>query len=127
MRFKFHALSAAGFRAWIAKAKESGNALNRRSYLKLAKPSIANPVQYYASVQSDLYDRILNQCVHGSRMCIKDEMAYDLRDGGGLFGPSCTTAGTGVGGSDDLKYQPKRTASQRPIYLDASVLLDRIF
>ncbi|MFN7608369.1 MAG: COX aromatic rich motif-containing protein, partial [Ralstonia sp.] len=74
MRFKFHGLSNDEFDRWVQQVKSSGTSLSKDAYLKLAKPSESEPVQRYASVAPDLYDRILNRCVDG-QACLADTMA----------------------------------------------------
>jgi cytochrome o ubiquinol oxidase subunit 2 len=69
MRFKFHGMSAADFDKWVQAAKAGGQTLNRESYLQLAKPSQREPVKRYATVASDLYDRVLNRDVASAQMC----------------------------------------------------------
>jgi hypothetical protein len=39
--------------------KQSGGALDAEAYDELAKPSIAHPVVYYATVESGLFGRII--------------------------------------------------------------------
>ena len=80
MRFKFHGTSAADFDRWVQAAKASGHALSRDAYLKLEKPSQRVPVQRYASVAPDLYDRILNRCVETGKMCMAQTMTIDAGD-----------------------------------------------
>ncbi|WP_341487677.1 ubiquinol oxidase subunit II [Pararhizobium sp. A13] len=84
MRFKFHGLNQAGFDEWIAQAKQSGTMLNRDAYLKLEKPSIKEPVRYYASVENGLYDAVLNMCVRAGQICMKDMMHMDMMGGAGV-------------------------------------------
>jgi len=80
MRFKFHGLSNEDFDRWVQQVKSSGAPLSKDTYLKLAKPSESEPVQRYASVAPDLYDRILNRCVDG-QACLADTMARDSNRG----------------------------------------------
>ena len=83
MRFKFHGVDQAGFDAWVAQVKQNGTALNRDAYLKLEKPSVKEPVRYYASVDNGLYDAVLNMCVREGQMCMKDMMHIDMMGGAG--------------------------------------------
>ncbi|PWK33022.1 cytochrome bo3 quinol oxidase subunit 2 [Cupriavidus plantarum] len=94
MRFKFHGMSNEEFARWVAKAKSEGGQLSRDAYVKLAKPSEAEPVQHFASVAPGLYDAILNRCVEGGT-CRADVMALDATRG--KFDPSayvCTASNT---------------------------------
>jgi cytochrome o ubiquinol oxidase subunit 2 len=50
MQFTTRALADADWRAWIATARASGDALSSDTYTLLRKPSDAGPVRYYASV-----------------------------------------------------------------------------
>ena len=86
MRFKFHGLSQQGFDQWVAKAKESGKGFGRQEYLEFAKPSEREPVQYFASVDPELYSAILNRCVEPNKLCMRDMMHIDANGGGGKEG-----------------------------------------
>jgi len=81
MTFKFHGLSNDAFDQWIAKARQEGTTLDKTTYLQLAKPSEREPVQRFANVQTDLYERILNRCVEDGQMCMHQMMAVDQRGG----------------------------------------------
>ncbi|WP_062210350.1 ubiquinol oxidase subunit II [Aureimonas sp. AU12] len=82
MRFKFHGLDTAGFDAWVAKVKADGQTLDRARYLEVEKPSEAEPVHYYASVENGLYDAILGLCVEPGKMCMAEMMQIDAAGGG---------------------------------------------
>lgn len=84
MRFKFHGVDQAGFDAWVARVKQNGTMLNRDAYLKLEKPSVKEPVRYYASVDDGLYEAVLNMCVREGQMCMKDMMHIDMMGGAGV-------------------------------------------
>jgi cytochrome o ubiquinol oxidase subunit 2 len=81
MNFSFRGVSSQGFDDWIAKAKADASSLTRDSYVQLEKPSEANPVKYYGSVESGLYNAILGLCVGADQMCIS-EMHHIDRTGG---------------------------------------------
>jgi cytochrome o ubiquinol oxidase subunit II len=81
MHYPFHAMSQADFDRWVAKVKSSGGALEQGSYLQLAKPSEREPVRYYASVQPDLFNRVVNECVAPGQMCVADAMRMDAAGG----------------------------------------------
>ena len=74
MRFKFHGMPELDFEQWVAKIKADGEVLSRSVYKELAKPSQNNPVQYYSSVEPELYESILNRCVEPGTPCMKDWM-----------------------------------------------------
>ena len=83
MRFKFHSVNQEGFDGWIARVKQNGTALNRDAYLRLERPSEREPVRYYASVDNNLYQRILNLCVEDGRICMSQMMHIDSQGGAG--------------------------------------------
>ncbi|MDI7862155.1 ubiquinol oxidase subunit II [Rhizobiaceae bacterium n13] len=83
MRFKFHGVDQQGFDAWVAQVKSKGTALNRDAYLKLEKPSVREPVRFFATVDSDLYNAILNLCVRPGQMCVNEMMHIDMTGGAG--------------------------------------------
>ncbi|MBO9354686.1 ubiquinol oxidase subunit II [Bordetella petrii] len=72
MRFKFHGLSQADFDQWVQKAQASGGSLDRAAYLRLEQPSVATPIQRFGSVDSGLYDAIVNRCVEPGATCLRD-------------------------------------------------------
>ncbi|MEM6986211.1 MAG: COX aromatic rich motif-containing protein, partial [Pseudomonadota bacterium] len=86
MRFKLHALRAGEFDQWVEKVRSDGVPLDSDQYLATAKPSIADPVQYFGSVEDGLWDAILNRCVDGESLCQNDMMMVDALGGGGLQG-----------------------------------------
>ncbi|MFT4193557.1 ubiquinol oxidase subunit II [Ottowia sp.] len=81
MTFKFHGLGTEDFAQWVAKARAEGKPLDGAAYLQLAEPSERDPVQRFAPVQADLYDRVLNRCVKVGQLCLRDMMAIDARGG----------------------------------------------
>ncbi|TWT22443.1 ubiquinol oxidase subunit II [Luteimonas marina] len=84
MRFRFHALPEEGFSQWIAATRAGGGALTRDEYLKLEVPSAREPARRYASVDSGLFDAVVNRCVDTDRLCMHQMMAYDAMGGLGL-------------------------------------------
>jgi cytochrome o ubiquinol oxidase subunit 2 len=58
-----------------------GERLEREAYLRLEKPSEAEPVRYYSSVENGLFGAILGMCVTPGQMCV-DEMHHIDRSGG---------------------------------------------
>jgi len=86
MRFRFHGLSQAEFQTWVAQNKREGVSLDRASYTKLEQPSEREPVRRYATVETGLYDAILNRCVDASKMCMNRMMAIDEAGGLGKAG-----------------------------------------
>jgi cytochrome o ubiquinol oxidase subunit 2 len=83
MTFTFRSLSQQGFDEWVAKAKASPTPLDRAAYLKLDKPSEAEPVRYYGSVENGLYDAAVGLCVQPDRMCVGEMHHIDATGGAG--------------------------------------------
>jgi cytochrome o ubiquinol oxidase subunit 2 len=79
MHFLFHGMSAADFDAWVAGARATGGALDRAAYRTLAAPSADEPVHRYATVESGLYDAIVERCLAPGQMCMRETMS---RNGG---------------------------------------------
>jgi cytochrome o ubiquinol oxidase subunit II len=84
MRFAFHGVEDADFDKWIAAAKAGGGALDRTAYLQLERPSENEPVRRYASVDSTLFNAIVNMCVEPHKMCMSEMSAIDAKGGLGL-------------------------------------------
>jgi cytochrome o ubiquinol oxidase subunit 2 len=82
MNFGFRSLTQAGFDEWIAKARSMGAPLDRNAYLQLEKPSEAEPVRYFSSVESGLFNAVVGLCVAPGQMCVH-EMHHIDRTGGG--------------------------------------------
>ena len=59
--FAVHAVSAAGFRTWVAQAKRSPKTLDAAAYAALARPSARVPVSYYSAYAPGLFDWIIHQ------------------------------------------------------------------
>ena len=103
MRFKFVGLSEADFERWVAEQRTGGQTLTREAYLKLEQPSHGEPVRRYAAVDEELYHRIVNRCVDGTKMCMHQMMAIDA------------AGGLGKAGIDGLARQSWRTADGRAL------------
>ena len=99
MRFKAVALDDAGFDDWIAGAAASGETLDRARYLDLEKPSENVPPMAFASVDPQLFARVVNMCVEEGRMCMAEMMAYDAQGGLGLPGIANVAATDGGRGT----------------------------
>jgi cytochrome o ubiquinol oxidase subunit 2 len=59
MKFIARVSSENDFKQWLKSVKKLSNHLTLETYNKLAKPSENNPIQYYSSVQDDLYNSII--------------------------------------------------------------------
>lgn len=83
MHFKFHGLEQGDFDAWVEKVRSEGQTLDRARYMEVEKPSEAEPVHYYSSVEDGLYPAILNMCVAPGKMCMDEMMHIDMQGGAG--------------------------------------------
>ena len=83
MHFKFHSLAQSDFDAWVAKVKAPGELLDQARFSDLEKPSEAEQVHYFSTVQPDLYDKILNLCARPETMCLNEMMHIDATGGAG--------------------------------------------
>jgi cytochrome o ubiquinol oxidase subunit 2 len=99
MNFGFRSLTRQGFDEWVAKAKASGTPLDRNAYLQLEKPSEAEPVRYFASVENNLFGAVVGLCVVPGQMCV-DEMHHIDRMGG--------AAGDSQANRQRLEYDSRR-------------------
>lgn len=70
MNFKYYGVNNTDFGNWVQRLKTGGGALDRTSYLTLAKPTINDPVRHYGAVTPGLYEVILEQCVAPGETCI---------------------------------------------------------
>lgn len=60
MSFKAIATSEKQFQDWVNNVKKSSKKLDQNTYIELEKPSANNPVEYYSSIQPDLFMLIIN-------------------------------------------------------------------
>jgi cytochrome o ubiquinol oxidase subunit 2 len=60
-KFKAYATSQADFDAWVAAAKKAPHPLDLASFNELAKPTIKNPVEFFATVQPNLFQTIIDK------------------------------------------------------------------
>jgi cytochrome o ubiquinol oxidase subunit 2 len=67
MRFIAKAVPAGDFRGWVERARGAGSALDESGYADLAKPSSDAPPTTYRSVLPNLFERIVDQTVSGSK------------------------------------------------------------
>lgn len=89
MYFYLHGLSNEGFDAWVSKVRQAPGTLDQREYVALDQLDQTNErgnvmyfgIRYYAAVQQDLFDKILNMCVTPGMMCANEMMAIDLAGG----------------------------------------------
>jgi len=76
MRFKYRGVTQADFDQYVAKAKASGNTLDRAKYLLLEKPSERHPVERFATAEAGLFKAIVNRCVAPGSVCM-DKMMHE--------------------------------------------------
>lgn len=95
MQFRFLAMDKTGFAAWVDKVKSDGGHLDKSAYLTLAKPSIAEPVRYYAQYSPRLFSNIVNRCVEPGQLC-KDQLEKINDEGGVPLHGTAATATTGA-------------------------------
>jgi cytochrome o ubiquinol oxidase subunit 2 len=77
MRFKFHSMDQAGFDAWVAKVKAGADKLDRTVYLDLEKPTVKDAPRYFNSVETSLFDAVVNRCVEPGSVCMTQQMHAD--------------------------------------------------
>ncbi|HWX48007.1 MAG TPA: ubiquinol oxidase subunit II [Roseomonas sp.] len=86
MNFKFHGLSQGDFNRWVAEAKAAGGRLGRQEYLKLAEPSVKEPVRRFGSIDPGLYQAVIERCVEPDKMCMSEMARIDAQGGAGMAG-----------------------------------------
>ena len=86
MHFDFLGMYDGGFEEWVAKVKAEPSSLDRGTFQDLQEHSVAHPVTYFGSVDTDLWDAIVNMCVDENTLCKNDMMMVDALGGGGLDG-----------------------------------------
>jgi cytochrome o ubiquinol oxidase subunit 2 len=64
MDFMARSTSQAGFNNWVKLVKQSANVLSSDAYNDLAKPSQNDPLAYFSSSQTGLYDRVVNKYLY---------------------------------------------------------------
>ncbi len=71
--------SESDFEAWVAEVKASGQTLDSQTYAALTEPSEDDPVTYYGSVKTGLFDEILMKYMqhHGSTPLVMSEGAVE--------------------------------------------------
>ncbi|HEX7041734.1 MAG TPA: COX aromatic rich motif-containing protein [Patescibacteria group bacterium] len=59
MRFVARSVNQSDYDSWVKKVKSSNDILDTSTYDKLSQPSEDNPVVFYSSVETNLYDNII--------------------------------------------------------------------
>jgi cytochrome o ubiquinol oxidase subunit 2 len=83
MRFRFHALDKAAFDRWAAGVKAGKGALDRPTYMTLAKPTEKAPVQRFAAIDPALFNAVVNLCPRPGQRCMSELMHIDMMGGAG--------------------------------------------
>jgi cytochrome o ubiquinol oxidase subunit II len=81
MNFKFYGMEEKDFDTWVDRAKGADMTLDSARFMQLSKPSEKVRPQFYASIQPDLYTRIVNMCADPDKMCEGEMMAIDATGG----------------------------------------------
>jgi cytochrome o ubiquinol oxidase subunit 2 len=81
MRFGLKGLDDTAFARWIDAARGSGRTLALPELRELLAPSEKVPVMRFASVDGDLYRRILERCVEPGTPCISEMMRHGAQSG----------------------------------------------
>lgn len=81
MRFRLRGLPAADFERWAAEVKGGTLPLNTPNYRILVRPSEKVAPIRFASIDPDLFRRILERCVEPGTMCMSDVMRHDQAAG----------------------------------------------
>ncbi|WP_201769419.1 ubiquinol oxidase subunit II [Paracoccus aminophilus] len=107
MHFQTHVYNAKGFDDWIETTRTGESNLDRQEYLALERPSENVPPRRFATVDPQLYDRIVNLCVEPGKICMAEMMALDAK------------GGIGLAGTTNLQPLPEgpnaRTAAREPV------------
>jgi cytochrome o ubiquinol oxidase subunit II len=77
MRFVLKGVDDAAFTRWLEEARASGRELGLPAYREIAAPSEKVPVIRFASIDPDLYRRILERCVEPGTPCMSELMRHD--------------------------------------------------
>jgi cytochrome o ubiquinol oxidase subunit II len=72
MRFLLKGVDDAAFVQWLEEARISGGELGLPAYREIAMPSEKAPVTRFASIDRDLYRRILERCVDPGTICTSE-------------------------------------------------------
>jgi cytochrome o ubiquinol oxidase subunit 2 len=81
MRFRFRGMDDDGFARWVDEARSSTDALALPTYRELLVPSERVPVMRFASIDPDLYRRILERCVEPGTRCISEMVVHEGEHG----------------------------------------------
>ena len=69
MEFRFLGMNSERFAQWIRQNREASARLDRDAYLRLARPSIADPVRRYGAIDPAIFRSIVDRCVASPRSC----------------------------------------------------------
>jgi cytochrome o ubiquinol oxidase subunit 2 len=77
MRFKYRGVSENEFEQWVQVSKLNNKTLDRATYTQLEEPSTRHPVEYFGSVEPNLFHAIVNRCVEKGAVCMDTQMMAD--------------------------------------------------
>ena len=106
MNFPFHGLDQAGFDAWVAKVRGSGQVLDRDRYRALLAPSENVPAAHFALGDETLFHDILNRCVEPGQTCMDAMMSGGAGHEGGHGGHQNGHQGGHQGGHEGTHGAP---------------------
>lgn len=80
MRCFAQSVATQDFNAWVAKVKKSPKVLDMKTYKALAEPSENNPPVFYSSVESGLFQKVINSFMapEGDSKAVKDAKPISL-------------------------------------------------
>ena len=76
MRFQLKGVDDAAFSQWLEEARAGGRELGLPAYREIVAPSEKVPVMRFASIDHDLYRRILERCVEPGTPCMSELMQH---------------------------------------------------
>ena len=69
MEFRFLGMTSERFAQWIQRNRDASARLDRETYLRLVRPSIADPVRRYGSIDPAIFRSIVDRCIGSPRSC----------------------------------------------------------
>ncbi len=69
MEFRFLGMTPERFAQWIQRNRDAPARLDRAAYLRLVRPSIADPVRRYGTIDPAMFRSIVDRCLEPSRSC----------------------------------------------------------
>lgn len=75
MRFTLRGVGTPAFDAWVAQVRAAGDRFDLDALRQLLEPSERVAPMYFASVDGDLYRRVLERCIEPGTPCMSETMA----------------------------------------------------